>query len=44
MILWPTTNFNLDMFLDSDIAGMWHMEHAKLCNNVLSITGFIIAF
>ncbi len=44
VILWPITNFNLDMFLDPDFAGMWHMEHAKLCNNVLSRTGFVIAF
>jgi hypothetical protein len=44
IILRPTTNFSLDMIVDSDFAGMWHKEHAELFDNVLSRTGYIITF
>jgi hypothetical protein len=39
-----TTDLTLDMYLDSDFAGMWHKEHAHLRDNVLSRTGYVILF
>jgi hypothetical protein len=43
-ILHPTNELTLDMHVDSDFAGMWHKDHSKLCNNVLSRTGYVILF
>lgn len=44
LILHPTKDFNLDMYVDADFAGMWHQEHSALRDNVLSRTGYIITF
>lgn len=44
MILKPTTDVTLNMFVDADFAGMWHKEYAELRDNLLSRTGFIITF
>jgi len=38
----PSTNLSLDMYVDSDFAGMWHREHTHLRDNVLSRTGYVI--
>jgi hypothetical protein len=32
------------MYIDADIAGMWHQEHSALFENVLSRTGYIITY
>lgn len=40
----PTPDFSLNMFVDADIAGMWHKEYAALRTSVLSRTGFVITF
>jgi hypothetical protein len=44
MILKPTVDLSLNMFVDADFAGMWHKEYAKLLENELSRTDFIIMF
>jgi hypothetical protein len=44
LILHPTKDFNLDMYVDADFAGMWHQQHSALRENVLSRTGYIITF
>ncbi len=44
LILHPTKDFNLDMYVDTDFAGMWHQQHSALRDNVLSHTGYIITF
>jgi len=31
LILQPTHNFKLDMFVDADFAGIWHREYSELC-------------
>jgi hypothetical protein len=38
------TLLTLDMYVDSDFAGMWHKEYTHLWNNALSWTGYIIFF
>jgi hypothetical protein len=40
----PSTKFSLDMYVDSDFAGMWPCKHTHLHDNVLSRTGYIIFF
>jgi hypothetical protein len=30
LILQPTHNFKLDMFVDADFAGIWHREYSEL--------------
>jgi hypothetical protein len=40
----PSTHLMLDMYVDSDFAGMWHKEHSHHRDNVLSCTGYIILF
>ncbi len=32
------------MYMYADSAGMWHQEHAELCNCALSRTGYIITY
>jgi hypothetical protein len=44
LILHPTTNFNLDMYVYADFAGMYHREHSSQRENVLSRSGYIITF
>jgi hypothetical protein len=44
LILHPTKNFQLEMFVDADFAGRYHQEHSTLCDNVLSRTGYVINF
>jgi transposase InsO family protein len=44
LILQPSKNITLDMYVDADFAGMWHQEHSALRENVLSRTGYIITF
>ena len=42
MILQPTHNFHLVMFVDADFAGMWRHENSKLRNFALSHSRYII--
>jgi len=44
IIMKPSTNLTLNMYVDSNFAGMWHKEHSHLRNNVLSRTGYVIFF
>jgi hypothetical protein len=44
LLLRPTPDGNLDMFVDADFAGWWHKEYSHLHENVLSCTGFVITF
>jgi len=44
LTLHPTTDLTLDMYVDSDFAGMWQKEHAHLQDNILSRTGYVILF
>jgi hypothetical protein len=38
----PNKNLSLDVYCDSEFAGVWHQEFAHLCDSWLSRTGFII--
>jgi hypothetical protein len=42
LILHPTNDFKLDMFVDADFAGMWHRKYSELRDCALSRTGYII--
>ncbi len=44
LILNPTSELSLDMFVDADFAGRWHKEYAELWDSVLSRTGYVITF
>jgi hypothetical protein len=44
LILKPTTDLSLDMYVDADFAGRWHKEYAELRDSVLSRTGYVITF
>jgi len=44
LILHPTHDFKLDMFIDADFAAMWHREYSELRECVLSFTGYIITY
>jgi hypothetical protein len=44
LILQPTNDFQLDMYVDADFAGLWHQQHSALRESVLSRTGYIITF
>jgi len=44
LIMHPTQNFKLDMFVDADFAGMWHREYSELRECALSRTGYIITY
>jgi hypothetical protein len=44
LLLRPTKDFTLDMYVDADFAGMYHREHSVFCDNVLSHTGYIITY
>jgi hypothetical protein len=39
-----TKGLTLDMYVDADLAGMWHQEHSAMRENVLSRTGYIITY
>jgi hypothetical protein len=44
LILHPTKDFNLDMYVHADFTSMWHQQHPALRDNSLSQTGYIITF
>jgi hypothetical protein len=44
LILQPTHNFILDMFVNADFAGMWHHEYSKLWECAFSRTGYVITY
>jgi hypothetical protein len=44
IIMHPSSQLSLDMYVDSDFAGMWQREHTHLRDNVLSRTCYIIFF
>ncbi len=44
LILHPTQDFKLDMFIDADFAGMWHREYSEIRECALSRTGYIITY
>ncbi len=44
LLLRPTPDGDLDMFVDADFTGRWHKEYSHLHENVLSCTGFVITF
>jgi len=44
MILRPTTDLSLNMFVDADFAGPWHKEYSDLRDSVLFRTGYVITF
>jgi hypothetical protein len=44
IIMSPRRDFRLDMYVDADFAGLWHRDHAELCDCALSRTGYIITY
>jgi hypothetical protein len=44
LLLQPTKDFTLVIYIDADFAGTWHQEHSTLRENVLSRTGCIITY
>jgi len=44
LILHPSTDLSLNMFVDADFAGHWHREYSELRESVLSRTGYVITF
>lgn len=44
LILKPTNNFQLDMFVDADFAGMWYQEFSEPRDCALSRTGYVITY
>jgi hypothetical protein len=44
MVLHPTTNIFLNMFVDAAFAGRWYREYSNLRDSVLSCTGYVITF
>ena len=44
LILYPTSNLSLDMYVDADFAGQWHKDFSELRDSVLSRTGYAIQF
>jgi hypothetical protein len=44
LIMHPTQDFKLDMFIDADFAGMWHREYSELRECALSRTGYIVTY
>jgi hypothetical protein len=41
LIMHPTQDFKLDMFINADFAGMWHRKYSELHECALSHTGYI---
>jgi hypothetical protein len=44
LILHPTRDFTLDMYVDADFAGLWHQQHSNMRESVLSHSGYIITY
>ncbi len=44
LILHPTKNFALDVWVDADFTSMWNQEHSAFRENVLSRSGYIITY
>jgi hypothetical protein len=44
LIMSPHPDFQLDVYVDADFAGLWHRDHAELRECALSRTGFIITY
>jgi hypothetical protein len=44
LVMHPTHDFKLDMFVDADFAGMWHREYSELRECALSRTGYVITY
>jgi hypothetical protein len=44
LILHPTRDFTLDMYIDANFAGLWHQQHSALHESVLSCTGYVITY
>jgi hypothetical protein len=44
LVMHPTHNFKLDMFVDANFAGLWHWEYSELCECALSRTSYIITY
>jgi hypothetical protein len=44
LILHPTRDFKLDMYINADFAGMWHCEYSKLQECALSRSGYIVTY
>jgi hypothetical protein len=44
LLLHPTRDFTLDMYVDTDFAGLWHQQHSALRESVLSRSGYIITY
>jgi len=44
LILHPSKDFRLDMYVDADFAGLWHQQHSAMRECVLSCTGYIITY
>jgi len=44
IVMHPTQDFKLDMFVDADFAGIWHREYSELRECALSRTGYITTY
>jgi hypothetical protein len=44
LVLTPSLDMSLNMYVDADFAGRWHREYAKLRDDVLSRTGYVTLF
>jgi hypothetical protein len=44
IVMHPTADMSLNMFVDADFAGCWHKEYTELRDSVLSRTGYVIQF
>jgi hypothetical protein len=44
LVLKPSADMALNMYVDADFAGRWHKEYSELRDNVLSRTGYVILF
>jgi hypothetical protein len=44
LVLTPSSNMSLKIYMEADFAGCWHKEYADLRDNVLSRSGYVILF
>jgi len=44
IVMHPTSDMSLNMFVDADFAGRWHRDYTELRDSVLSRTGYVIQF
>jgi hypothetical protein len=44
LILHPTAEWSLNMYVDADFSGLWHNDYAKLLESVLSRIDYEIMF